>query len=118
MFSDPTSINDLAAAAKSFTRISILGPKAEYTEGARSPSEPRNMVISHDVDLKKQIARRLVKFTDTDVDANGVSNTCSIALTIVHSTSVDASARLSDLGAFIRNFVTDTNLGRLQDGEI
>lgn len=119
-FSSSLSINDSAAAAKSFVLISQNGQDSERIDSASTATQPRKLAIRHTVQGKGVAAvdRHLVQFSDTKLDAAGNPVTAVVNLTIaVPRSSTITATNIKDLWYFVKNFVTDANLDSLKLGE-
>lgn len=119
MFASTITINDSAAAAKSFVQVNTQDGTRRLDNGT-SLSAPRAMLIKHTSSGagSKVVDRHLLSFTHTLVDSAGIPYTATANLTIaVPRNSTVTATNVKDLWYFIKNFLTDANLTSVLLGE-
>jgi hypothetical protein len=118
MISDPLTLDDASAVATTFNKKGSSLTSSVWTEPDRTPDQPRTIQISHEVSGKKgnEVARRLVKFSSTDKDTDGVYHTCSAHVVMTHGMASDPEAVVQDLIAFMKDFLSTATISDILDG--
>lgn len=123
MFASNITINDNAAAARTFKQISADGSNSVRIDDSTTAVLPRQMVIRHSVSTPKgssvKVDRHLLQFSVTKADAAGASYTGVINVTLSQPrTSAIVAADYDHLWAFVKNWLTTSgNFSGLQLGE-
>jgi len=114
------SIADHSAATKTFVSVSPIVGGSNRLDSSSTLAAPRTMSIRHTSTGKGSSAvdRHLVQFQTTKVDASGNPYTATVNLTIAMARSgAVTSADVLDMISFIKNFLTDANVGSILIGE-
>jgi hypothetical protein len=112
-FTSNISLNDSAAASKTFVAISVSGTETIRMDSSTSNLAPRRMIIRHAQSVDKVsraiVDRHLLSFTNTVLDSEGVPypQTGNFTLWVPRSPVV-VRADTDHLIAFARNFLAVT----------
>jgi len=118
-FASTLTINNAAAAAKSFVLNLLAGNSSERIESTSTLTNPVKMMIRHSYTPKKGVNdaydRHAVTFTKAVTDADDMVHTASVTITMtVPRVSDITRTDLNDLLAFARNFTgVTTNVDSL-----
>jgi len=120
MLSANITLNDAAAAAKTFNLFLQQGQESQRVDTASPDSSQRIMRIQHQVVGPKgaQSRRHNVSFSKSYVDANGLLQTAICGFTVQSPLDATAAAYVDDLVAFVKNFLaTGANIDAMRRGE-
>lgn len=112
-------INNNAAVAQTFNPSVAISGGFEYRNGASTIQAPQTVEITHDMKAAASASNDRHTIIFKQARANGLAQMrtgfLSIALSIPKDglTSVD----VSDLGAYMRNFLTDANIAKILLGQ-
>lgn len=112
------SINNFAAVAKTFApSVSVLNGY-DYRETSSPAAAPLSLRITHNISAPSSISnsKHGVRFTKAAMNASSQLRTGYIDVVVSHPKDGLTAADVSDLGAFVRNFLTDVNLTKLMLG--
>jgi hypothetical protein len=111
--SDSLTLNDSAAAAKTFTTLSRNGQEVTRIDTATTLTAPRTQTIKHSSTGTRKtgiVNRHLVSSSHTVVDALGNDVTMVVNFTISAPQNVEVTeARVKDLIAFNSNLLSDSS---------
>lgn len=121
MFDSTISIDDHAAAAKSFVQIALDATGSTRIDSGTSLATPRLMLIKHTSVPAKgttpALDRHLLSFSVKEADASNSTATATVNLTIAMPQSIIDTTDVQHLIAFVKNFLSDANLASLLIGE-
>lgn len=110
MFNSNISINDNAAASKTFNQVYSGNRRSERIDTSSTASLPRQMVIAHTAYTPKgapvKTDRHLLQFSVEKADSNAVEHVATVNLTIaVPQTAAIVRADIDHLLAFVKNWI-------------
>lgn len=115
------SVNNAAAASKTFTPTVPLKDGVQYVDSSVALSAPRMAVVKHTLGSSTQsnaIDRHYVQFTKTVYDAVGKAYQASVGISLVIPRTNVTAADIDDLVAFAKNLLGDTTImGGLKVGD-
>lgn len=123
MFASNISINDNAAASRTFKQVSIDATGSVRFDDSTTNLSPRKMTIRHSTSIPKGSSvvsdRHLLQFSTTKLDADSKAHTAVINLTVsVPRSTAVAQADVDHLLAFVKNWIaTGSNVTGLLLGE-
>jgi len=120
MLSANFTLNDAAAAAKTFNLVFQQGQESRRLDTSSTDASPRTMRVVHQETgpAGARANRHNVAFAKSYVDSNGVTQTSLASLTLQVSKDATASAFIDDLVAFVKNFLaTGANVDAIRRGE-
>lgn len=107
------SVNNAAAASKTFTpTVSITGG-TQYIDASVALTAPRIAVVKHTIAPMTQSSaadRHFVQFSKTAYDATGKAHTSSVGITLVIDRATVSSGDVDDLVAFAKNLLIDATI--------
>lgn len=112
------TINNFAAAAKIFTPSVAVQNGYDYREASSPAAAPLFLRVTHQIAAPSSISNTKagVKFTKAAMNAASQMRTGYIDVSISIPKDGLTSTDVSDLGAFVRNFLTDANINKLVIG--
>lgn len=113
-------VADATPADQTFRFSTSAAGKAVYTDGSRSIMEPRSLTIAHSKSGKGSSVRirTLVRFDDTETDADNVSQySGSVYLVIDRPGVVMTAADLTHCITMLKNLLTPGNITTLLAGQ-
>lgn len=116
---DTLSLNNAAAVAVAFTKTSDDATKTVYTADASSVGLPQTFTVMHDI-AKPSVSgvdRHTVKYTFLASDDNSKLYTLPVSLTFSKPRQIVTDVDVADGIAFIKNFLSSTNITKLIRGE-
>lgn len=123
MFASNISINDQAAASRTFKQVSLDQTGSVRIDDSTTNLSPRKMVVRHSNSTPKGSSvvsdRHLLQFSTTKLDTDGKPHTAVINLTVsVPRSSAVAQADVDHLLAFVKNWIAvGANVTGLMLGE-
>jgi len=113
------SVNNLAAVSQTFNPSVQIDKGYEYRNGASTIAAPQTLEITHDMKAASSTSndKHSVTFKQARANAVGSMRTGYLSLSISVPKDGLTTTDVSDLGAYIRNFVTDANLSKLLLGQ-
>lgn len=121
MFATSVNINDAAAAAKTFTKVSNDVDEANFLDSSTTLSAPRALSIKHTMAKSGNVSgvdRHLVSFQHTVLDAANKPITATVNVTLAVPRATITRTNVDDLIAFAKNFFTTSNTTSLLNGEV
>lgn len=112
------TINNFSAVAKVFTPSVAVQNGFEYRETSSPAAAPLVLRVTHNIAPASSISnsKQGVRFTKAAMNASAQIRTGYIDIVLSHPKDGLSATDLSDLGAFVRNFLTDANLTKLMLG--
>ena len=106
------SINDNAAVAKTFIPTVQIKDGYEYRDSTSATAAPRTLRVTHVLSAlsTNSNTKAGVRFTQVRLNSAGAVRTSYIDVTISAAKDGVTDADMLDLGAFVRNFLTNANL--------
>lgn len=120
MLSDNFTLNDSAAAAKTFNLTYQSGTERRRLDTSSTLANPRTMRVIHATQGSgaSMQDRHTVSFQKIVDDANGVPQTAIASLSLVVPRDPTAAAAITDLWTFVKNFLATTaNVDAIIRGE-
>lgn len=121
MLSSNLSLNNAAAASKTFVLISQDGTGTVRVDNSTTASQPRKLTIRHTASGKgaSAVDRHLLQFSTEKLDAAGNTHVATVNLTMaIPRASAITQTDIDDLVAFVKNFLAvGANVTSLQLGE-
>jgi len=111
-------INNFAAAAKTFIPTVQLPKGYQYRDSGSTADAPRTIDVLHEMGPSGSASNSKHTVVFRQVRANSAGQLRTEYVKVEYSKPVDGTTPTdsSDLGAFVRNFLTDANLGKLMLG--
>lgn len=109
------TINNFAAVAKVFTPSVAVQNGFDYRETSTPAAAPLVLRITHQIAApsSQSNTKAGVRFTKAAMNSASAIRTGYIDLVVSVPKDGLTSTDISDLGAFVRNFLTDANLAKL-----
>lgn len=112
------TINNFAAVAKVFTPSVAVPNGNDYRETSSPASAPLVLRVTHNIAAASSVSNSKagVRFTKAAPNAASILRTGYIDVVLSYPKDGLSATDISDLGAFVRNFLTDANLTKLMLG--
>lgn len=112
------SINNFAAVAKTFTPAVAVPQGYDYRETSAPASAPLFLRVTHNIAAASSVSNSKfgVRFTKAAPNAASILRTGYIDVVLSYPKDGLSPTDISDLGAFVRNFLTDANITKLMLG--
>lgn len=112
------TINNFAAVAKVFSPSIAVPNGFDYREMSSPMASPMTLRVTHTIPTASAAANTKagVRFQKVGLNAAAVVKTGYIDVTISVPKDGVTTADLSDLGAYVRNFLSDANITKLVAG--
>lgn len=110
MFASNITINDSAAAAKTFKQVQVDSTGSIRIDDSTTNLEPRKMVVRHTTSTPKgtsvTVDRHLLQFSVVQMDTENEPQTATVNLTIaVPRSPAISDADVDHLLAFVKNWI-------------
>lgn len=112
------TINNHAAVAKTFAPSVAVPNGFDYRETSSSMAAPLTLRVTHVIPApgSKSNTKAGVRFVCVGLNASSEVKTGYIDVVISQPKDGVTDANISDLGAYVRNFLTDANIKALLQG--
>lgn len=115
----PITINNNAAVAQTFNPSVAISGGFEYRNGASTVAAPQTIEITHDMKVAASTSndRHAVTFKQARANALASMRTGFVQVTLSVPKDGLTATDVSDLGAYVRNFLTDANISKILLGQ-